>query len=293
MRRKGVTAVDVGFRYRKGREAPPDVAIRIFVEEKLAESDLRPNRRLPAEIDGIPVDVIPARFRSVSPTATTASHRVSTGAPIAPDFLLTHKGTMGIVLFSGSGGTKTPYFLTNAHVVLGERDFSELPDSWSIVELSSGTANIAIGTADKEKTRLTPTTDCAMVDILDGVDFDIGVPGFSPRVTKLKELSLLERIRRSKVRKKGARTNITVGFATAVSRAVRVGGRVFQNQLLIASGELPFTDFGDSGAVVVFRNRVVGLLHGKEDYGIFAVASPANEVADELEKVLPLPFSVA
>lgn len=52
----GVTGVGIGWRY-KGEVMTDEVCIVVMVQEKLAPDDLDPDDVLPAEIEGVPVDV--------------------------------------------------------------------------------------------------------------------------------------------------------------------------------------------------------------------------------------------
>ncbi len=61
LRRPGVTAVDVGFRFRGG-VMTDELAIRVHVRRKLPAEALPAHELLPESIEGIPVDVIEAEY---------------------------------------------------------------------------------------------------------------------------------------------------------------------------------------------------------------------------------------
>jgi hypothetical protein len=57
MRRPGVRGVGIGFRRRGGTLREDEVCIVVMVLRKLGLTDINPADRLPAELDGVPVDV--------------------------------------------------------------------------------------------------------------------------------------------------------------------------------------------------------------------------------------------
>jgi hypothetical protein len=56
-RKANVLAVGVGYRT-KGGQQTREVAIVVSVKNKVPLSDLKPDDRIPAEIEGVPVDVV-------------------------------------------------------------------------------------------------------------------------------------------------------------------------------------------------------------------------------------------
>ncbi len=57
LRRPNVVAVGVGFKTRGGQRTD-EVCIVVSVKAKVAPSQLKPSDRLPASIEGVPVDVV-------------------------------------------------------------------------------------------------------------------------------------------------------------------------------------------------------------------------------------------
>ena len=57
LRKPNVVAVGVGFRTRGGQRTD-EVSIVVSVKAKVADSQLRPGDRLPASLEGVPVDVV-------------------------------------------------------------------------------------------------------------------------------------------------------------------------------------------------------------------------------------------
>jgi hypothetical protein len=56
MRKANVVGVGVGFRLRHGARTK-EVVLVVMVDSKVPMGDLRPDDRIPGEIDGVPVDV--------------------------------------------------------------------------------------------------------------------------------------------------------------------------------------------------------------------------------------------
>ena len=56
LRKKNVVGVGVGLRQRAG-ELTDEVVLTVMVRQKQPATNLRPRDRIPAELDGVPVDV--------------------------------------------------------------------------------------------------------------------------------------------------------------------------------------------------------------------------------------------
>jgi len=59
--RPGVTAIDIGYRYRGG-QMTDELAIRVHVQHKLPANQLAPETLFPAYLGPFPVDVIEANY---------------------------------------------------------------------------------------------------------------------------------------------------------------------------------------------------------------------------------------
>jgi hypothetical protein len=57
LRKPNVVAVGVGYR-RRGGEQTPEMGIVVSVKNKVPASDLKPQDRIPASIEDVPVDVV-------------------------------------------------------------------------------------------------------------------------------------------------------------------------------------------------------------------------------------------
>jgi hypothetical protein len=116
-KRRGVVGVGVGPRQKAGAWNHDDVCIQVFVVRKVPESAIPERMRLPKEIDGVPVDVIEARFTGFAPCPPAEAARrvlfpmVIGGIAIA-DPASNEFGTLGCVLRDPTA----TYLLTAQHV---------------------------------------------------------------------------------------------------------------------------------------------------------------------------------
>jgi hypothetical protein len=55
--RESVTGMDIGFKMVGGQQTP-QLAIRVYVRQKLPPDQVPPRERLPEQVGGVPVDVI-------------------------------------------------------------------------------------------------------------------------------------------------------------------------------------------------------------------------------------------
>jgi hypothetical protein len=128
--RDNVTGVDVGFKYVD--DQPTDsIAVRIHVKEKIAETALEAAEIFPDEINGVPVDVIPANYHinmapgpgvTAKPAAETSmAPRAEARNPIQPGISVGHPdvtfGTIGCFVRDTMTGKLC--ILSNWHVLAG------------------------------------------------------------------------------------------------------------------------------------------------------------------------------
>ncbi len=118
-RRRGVVAVGVGPRRRQGWPIPGEVCLQVFVRRKprpLAAIPLR--MRLPASVDGVPIDVVEAHFVGALGCAVAESDRRVRHSTLVGGIALANTtsdrfGTLGALLEDDVA----VYALTAAHVV--------------------------------------------------------------------------------------------------------------------------------------------------------------------------------
>lgn len=122
--RDNVTAVDIGYRYKDGTRTD-ELAVRVHVREKLPESVLEDAELLPAEIDGIPVDVIQAVYHPHGSDAgeDDPGRRVRVEL-VRPGVSISHPrvtaGTLGAIVYDRRTGRAG--LLSNWHVLVGSDD---------------------------------------------------------------------------------------------------------------------------------------------------------------------------
>ena len=83
LRRPGVTAVDVGFRFVEGRMLD-ELAVRVHVKRKLPEDELPPGEVFPKNLGEFPVDVIEAEY-APQQTAETTTREAAGPVASAPE----------------------------------------------------------------------------------------------------------------------------------------------------------------------------------------------------------------
>lgn len=283
--RKGVTHVDVNYRTREG-ERTDEVVIRVHVEEKIREEELHSNRRLES-IEGVPVDVVESLNTYGQQHAKAAGGGFPTlqgGVKIAPSHNSSAAGTLGIVCFTKPGGRLR--YLTNAHVVLGGRKKSQLPADPRVIQpRPGGGASRTIGRTIKSKCFRQALVDCALIRPIPGQKFRRGVLKILANPEGIGQLTFADIKQKVRVRKMGAATGGTTGIVDSVTLTFSVPGNRFLFQIgikRVPSGKW-FSDFGDSGAVVIRGKKVVGLLHGLTNDRRIAVASHMKFVADKLK----------
>jgi hypothetical protein len=287
-----VVGVGIGERLVAGRPTGT-LAIKILVRIKYPDDQLTDGDRLPKEIFGIPIDVEQVgtfqRLGAVAgqPGAVAPPNPRSRLRPLQPGCSVgfvdaAHPvvvaGTFG---FLATDGTKQ-YVVSNNHVLADE---NRLTPGGAILQpglLDGGDPN-----ADRIATlvNFSPlslsdpnTVDCAMAALDDG---QVASPAVlhlgAPQGTAPAAMDMV-------VHKFGRTTSYRVGRVTSVDTDLSVdyglGAVTFHGQILIKGvNNQPFSDGGDSGALVVERatGKAVGLL--------FA-GSPSHSAANHIEDVL-------
>ena len=154
LQRPGVTGIDLGFKWSEGHMTQT-LAIRVHVSEKKLPKDLDPSHLFPKELDGIPVDILQAKYgllpapeasqielsgmghvRSAAPTATT----VPLGSSIGNQY--TTAGTLGAKVIDLDSGDEM--ILSNWHVLAGSTQAIVGQSIWQPGQLDGGTADDTI-----------------------------------------------------------------------------------------------------------------------------------------------------
>jgi peptidoglycan hydrolase-like protein with peptidoglycan-binding domain len=122
--RENVTGIDIGYRYTDGQKTD-DIVVRIHVREKISESNLETAEIFPSEIDGVPVDVIQAIYRSQDALESTFERQIRRDR-IQPGLSISHPnvtaGTFGAVVYDNISGRSC--ILSNWHVLVGSSSAS-------------------------------------------------------------------------------------------------------------------------------------------------------------------------
>jgi hypothetical protein len=144
MRRPGVTAVDLGYKWSSG-QMTDSLAIRVHVTRKKDRSELREEELFPEQVDGLAVDVIEATY---APQTTVNSKLESAvdgrgdrfddipiGVSIGSKF--TTAGTLGAKVIDSHSGDEM--ILSNWHVMAGRLDIEEGTSIWQPGWIDGGT----------------------------------------------------------------------------------------------------------------------------------------------------------
>ena len=288
---KGVTGVDVGYKYVDGKRTD-EIAIRVHVKKKKA--NVSEKEKVPAKINGIETDVIEMeihpqvialKLEEISLFADTTTYStVKGGISIGPERAIggyVYTGTLGCI--AKDNGSNNPVLLSNFHVMC-------VDNSWSVGDYMCQPSRVDSGSPGTDRvgslsravlsshvdgaisTLSGRPSDCSIVDIGD-------VKGTASATLN------------APVRKRGRTTLYTEGFVDAINATINVnygstlGVKTLTNQIGIRpnTGTNPkFSQKGDSGSVVVDEDdKIIGLLFAGNDDG-YTYINPINYVLNEL-----------
>ena len=293
LEREGVTAstnpnvvgVGIGRRTVRGY-ATHDVALKVYVKQKLHPLLVKDGQVIPDEVEGVPTDVEEAGEFSIwrpIPPIYQRKVRPAMGGLSIGHFAIT-AGTLGC-LVKDAGET---FILSNNHVLANENRGAEgdpilqpgrfdggKPDRDVIGRLDTYVA------VDPEETNLVDSALAAPFDVRDVTPDILGIG----RLRGTKDADLEE-----KVMKSGRTTRRTNGTIVDVSATLRVGYQtgsyIFTDQMIIKGERGAFSAGGDSGsAIVSVDSHAVGLLFAGSP--VFTVANKMSNVEKALDvKVL-------
>lgn len=291
---QNVVGIGVGTKFVDGKETQTQ-CVRFYVASKIHKNALTAKELLPAEIDGIPTDVIvTGRFRMLSTASDNKLKRrpirpgTSVGFKIPPpkdNFVMA--GTFGAVV--SKGGKR--FILSNNHVLaengvvaLGAAIFQPgLLDGGNVAtdQVAKLTRFIEVKGTGMNK------VDCAIAEILPGIGVN---PRHMPSVGKLNSTTPIPAANNMLVMKTGRTTGHTRGKIIDTAADVNVGFNdkngndivgTFADQIIIVGTPSPggFSAGGDSGSLIVDRSskRATGLLFAGSD-----THTVANHIADVL-----------
>jgi hypothetical protein len=298
--RPGVTAVDVGEKTRRGRPTG-EAAIVVSVRHK----DPRPESAIPALVDGVPTDVVEETIvlhrallspeGNSTPVLGAERHTTVVGGigvgpgrtvrlvppdvPVAGDYVVV--GTLGALLVP-RGAPGQIMGLTSFHVAC-------VDDAWAVGDPAVHPSRLDGGrpcsdtVAVLSRAALSRGVAAAALSLLPGRAHRAEVVGVGP------VRGAADPVVGARVRKRGRTTALTSGVVVSTDASVLVdfgeglGMRVLRDQVRVASAER-FTDFGDSGAVLVDdAGHVVGLHVAGSTTGLAGFANPIAPVLCALD----------
>lgn len=239
----GVHYVDIGFKYKNG-EPTETMAIRVHLHKKLDKNELDESTKIPAMIDGVPIDIIESNPK-------LQVDRVASWDPLFGGVEIRNPkckgaGTLGALVFDNQ--TQAPMGLSNYHV-LAKGDNIAKGDK--VMQPNSRLKSAVVGTLERWDRAL----DCA-VFLLDDkrviapgiVDYYQGITGMTNAVVGMY------------VSKSGRSTGTTYGM---------IDGVTAKGFTIVPRPGRPFVEIsasGDSGAVWLEteQNRIAGLHYAGE-----------------------------
>jgi hypothetical protein len=298
-----VVGVGLGWKETRGRITDRP-AWRVYVRRKLPSHSLRCAGLVPARVEGLATDVLPA------PVSIPAASLNTVSAPLAPGSVISNLrgllhdlsadrqtsglGTLGFLALVN--GTRQPevVLVSNRHVLLAhgagvgqpiyrpilslrEGKFAVRADSLDPVAeiLDEGAeANYSFQYAGEEPSDY--FVDCASARVLaePGAQVYSGLPAHNGnREARIKGIARVHPLdvvggRTVRVRKIGGVTGVTAGYIVDVAAPIENGGQPRRlNNIVIRGTHGPIVEPGDSGALIVNdRNEAIGLLWGRNEH---------------------------
>jgi hypothetical protein len=289
-----VVGVGIGRKFVK-RKPTDRPSVRFYVVRKL-DRDLIPRAHsLPSHIDGVETDVIETgRFRAQAMAARNRRRPAQPGCSIGfrlppPQEDLIMAGTLGALVGRGTAR----FILSNNHVLANENSLppdSEVyqpglldhgdPATDAIARLSQF---IALNKDGPNR------VDCAIAEVANS---DAVRARLLAKIGKLASDQPFDAVEGARVEKVGRGTGYTTGTVYDVSANIKLlyelGELDFVDQILIRGAGGVFSEYGDSGALVVeadARHAIGLLIGGSTD---FSVANHLSDVLTELNVGLVL-----
>jgi hypothetical protein len=307
LRIPGVTGVDIRRKVTKGKETEK-VAIVVSVEKKKPKTSLDKTELIPAEIDGVPTDVVEEKIvlqassvlldeaaePLIDATAyTTLEGGISMGpcrsvflsppdVPAAGNYIFV--GTLGAMVRDRTSGARMA--LTNFHVAC-------VDSTWAVGNTMTQPGRVDGGACPANK--FGALVRAVLSDHVDGavVSIDAGKATACNIVDIGQVKGKNTAANGMAIRKRGRTTGLTYGTVTSVDQTVSInygdglGTHTLKNQIRLevdTAHSTVMSDHGDSGSVVVdANNKVIGLLFAGIDPGhTVSFANPIQSVLDEL-----------
>lgn len=313
-----VHAVGIGRKIVEGKPTD-EMAVRLYVVQKIAPSLLPPRDVLPKRIDGMPTDIIesspaflaansPRRGRARSAVASAGSaaapapctnNRRQRQRPVIAGISVAHRnvtaGTIGYFCRSVKAGDDPNkiFILSNNHVLADVNKGFIGDDIYQPGPADGGTAADHVGelwrfqrmSLDGSPNRI----DAAIAELLSGVNS-------SAEICMIGAITATRRgVEGMTVRKHGRTSGYTEGVVVDESYDALVGmdhnnpdvTALFQDQMRIETA-VPYPAFGlggDSGSLVVDRDgpNAVGLYFAGPASGIYGIANHIADVLTDLQ----------
>ena len=238
-----------------GTSLSAETAVRVYVRVKLPKGKIPNAQRVPEEIDGVPTDVIATGdLRALGPRPVEGGGSISLGAR--------QPGTLGCLVEDGTGRR---FILSNNHVLANTNTAKRGDNILEPASIDGGDSFPPIATlSDFEPIRFAGAVNHIDAAIAALVDLGAVLPEIASigRVTP----QPLQAVQHMSVVKHGRTTQRTLGVVMdiAADTQVRYGIRLahFERQIAVGGVSGPFSDGGDSGALVVdaITKRPVALL---------------------------------
>ncbi|GAA1780958.1 trypsin-like serine protease [Agromyces lapidis] len=269
--RPDVLRMGVGYRERGGTTTD-EVVIRVYVEKKLPLDELPEERRIPAEVNGVPTDVIEARPVTLADVKGFKERPVPCGLEISLVGANTdlYSGTSGC--FVNKNGSDGVYLLTAAHVLRNLHHqmmdgivYQAVPVGW-INRVALTTDSIFGGTVDAGVAKM---------------DSDVGHTNYVWKIGNL--TGSADPVLGSAVKKHGRTTDYTAGTVSAVNLTMELEGKTFRDLIEVRPDAAypTFCDEGDSGSPLVNGpNQIIGIVMATDRY--YGYACRIDHVFDEL-----------
>lgn len=276
-----IVGVGIGRRYCEGKGSS-EHAVRVYVRRKLPKSQVG-KHKIPDHFDGVRTDVIETgAFRALGKGIKAAQARtrplrsgLSIGFASAEDFVV---GTIGAIVLRGADR----FVLGNNHVLAFE---NSLPPGTPILQPSrlddgqNGMDQIGELTQFIRLEAFGNQMDAAIARIAPQIAATAGF-AHGPRLASGVPLAAVTEMR---INKMGRTTGRTDGRIDDVSVDVAVdfetGQFVFEDQLMLRASGGPFSNVGDSGALVVAATQ-------KRPVGLLFAGSASHALATPIDRVL-------
>ncbi|MEP7253780.1 MAG: hypothetical protein ABI683_15410 [Ginsengibacter sp.] len=291
MSMKGVTGIDVGYKYKNGRRTS-EVSIRVHVAKKM--KTVPKGQSIPKEIEGVSTDVLQDVFEpqwlKVKEDEVIAFADVASYSPLIGGISIGPDRVIGGYVYVGTLGAPVIDKTNNKTVMLSNFHVMCVDTNWSVGDIMDQPGRVDGGTIANRVGTLKRSSLSAHVDgAISAID--------AGKTTKcqIKDIGNIKgtasAVLNAPVRKRGRTTLLTYGFVDAINATLSVdygpglGTKTFTNQIGVrpdVSHNPKFSDHGDSGSVVVdANNKVVGLLFAGNSSG-YTYMNPINFVLSEL-----------